>query len=129
MSVRYLLDTHAIVWSLAEPKKLSKKARAIVEGDADAVVSAASVWELAIKMSNDRLTLPVELSVFIDDVARDLGVTWLAIEVAHALRVRALPWHHRDPFDRLLAAQAIAEDLTVVSTDAIFDRYGCKRVW
>ncbi|MCC6808139.1 MAG: type II toxin-antitoxin system VapC family toxin [Deltaproteobacteria bacterium] len=127
--MRYLLDTHAIVWSLAEPKKLSKKARAIVEGDADAVVSAASVWELAIKMSNDRLTLPVELSVFIDDVARDLGVTWLAIEVAHALRVRALPWHHRDPFDRLLAAQAIAEDLTIVSPDAIFERYGCKRAW
>jgi PIN domain nuclease of toxin-antitoxin system len=129
VSERFLLDTHTLIWALSEPKRLSRKARGIITSSSDLCVSAASTWEMAIKVSNGKLTLPVELSLFIGDAVADLGVSFLPIEVNHTLRVQALPWHHRDPFDRLIAAQCVAEALTVLSADRIFADYGVRSIW
>ncbi len=91
-------------------------------------MSLASFWEIAIKVSIGKLRLPVPLDKIHDDFVMS-GVQVLPFEIKHILGVSLLPFHHRDPFDRLLAAQALAEDLTLVSRDKIFDLYGVKRIW
>lgn len=112
--MRLLLDTHVLLWWLADDDKLSATARdAIGDAATQIYVSAASAWELAIKASLGKLTAP-------DDLTEQLtanSFTPLDISVIHALAVRHLPTHHRDPFDRLLVAQAQAEGLTLVTAD------------
>lgn len=127
--MRALLDTHTWVWWLFEPSRLRAQVRSIVEDD-DSVCcfSVASAWEMAIKLQLGKLVLPVEL----EDVLSQLeaqNVRWLNISQAHCLRLRSLPLHHRDPFDRMLAAQAVEEKLSVLSGDRCFDFYGLHRVW
>lgn len=123
-----LLDTHAFLWWCEDSPELSKKARKIISGE-DCVLSLASLWEIAIKVSLGRLKLPSPFDRYIPDQISENGFSRLDIGFRHLAGCAVLPWHHRDPFDRLLVAQAIEEDLPVVSRDKMFDRYGVRRIW
>lgn len=123
-----LLDTHAFLWWCEDSPELSRRARKAIT-DEDCFVSLASVWEISIKSSKGKLKLPAAVDRFVPEQLLLNGFTELAIGFRHVARCEALPWHHRDPFDRLLIAQAIEEDLRVVTRDKVFERYGARRVW
>jgi PIN domain nuclease of toxin-antitoxin system len=128
--VRLLLDTHAFLWWVADDARLSRRARsAMASGTNTCLLSAASAWELAIKASLGKLDVGGDVARFVAEQVALNRFAALPVELDHAVGVAALPLHHRDPFDRLLAAQALAEDAAVVSADAIFSRYGVKRIW
>lgn len=121
-----LVDTHALLWWLADDAELSDSARgAIADPRSMPVVSAASLWEIAIKRSLGKLRAPESLP---EEIER-AGFSWLAIEPRHGWAVGTLPDHHRDPFDRLLIAQAIEEDLPIVTADPRFGDYGVEVRW
>ena len=130
MTVRVLLDTHAFLWWLTDSKRLSEAAKRVIADETnDISVSAVSAWEIATKHRLGRLP---EGEAVIDDIVGSIagqGFKELTIDVADAQRAGQLPGPHRDPFDRMLIAQALARDLVVVSIDAVFDRYGVKRHW
>jgi PIN domain nuclease of toxin-antitoxin system len=124
---RALLDTHAMLWMLSGDKRMSRAARDVIDDPAcNLIISTASLWEVAIKRSLGKLTAPL-------DLARRLAATGqvelLPIFPRHAEAVGELPWHHRDPFDRLLVAQALLEDLVLVSSDRQLVGYGVDVVW
>ena len=120
--MRLLLDTHVLLWWLADDRKLAKRAREIIANpDNDVHVSSASVWEAAIKMALGRLE--IELDDLEAAVVRN-GFRQLPVGFRHAITAGRLPSVHRDPFDRMLIAQASVEDLRVVSHDRVFERYG-----
>jgi PIN domain nuclease of toxin-antitoxin system len=125
-----LLDTHAFVWWLAGDPKLSKRAqRAIAAPEAEVFVSAASAWEIATK---HRLGKLPGVSAFVHDISAAIAsqsFAALAVTVVHAQRAGALASEHRDPFDRMLIAQAQSEDLILVSNESIFDAFGINRLW
>ncbi|MCV6584229.1 MAG: type II toxin-antitoxin system VapC family toxin [Marinibacterium sp.] len=117
--MKYLLDTHVLLWALADDPRLSAaQARAI--GDGTLYLSSASLWEIGIKRALGKLQVPDGLA----DVALQSGCRPLPISWAHAERAAALPPHHADPFDRMLIAQAQAEGLVLLSADRKFDAYG-----
>ena len=112
--MRLLLDTHALLWALAEPDRLDARAReALQDGRNEVLVSAASIWEIAIKRAAGKLRAPDDLL----DVIAASGFGTLAITAGHATLAGALPPNHRDPFDRMLVAQAQVESLTIVTRD------------
>jgi PIN domain nuclease of toxin-antitoxin system len=120
--MRLLLDTHVLLWWLADDRKLAKAAREIIANpDNDVHVSSASVWEAAIKMALGRLE--IELDDLEAAIVRN-GFRQLPVGFRHAITAGRLPSVHRDPFDRMLIAQASVEDLRVVSHDRVFERYG-----
>lgn len=122
--MNFIVDTHAWLWSLASPERLSAEARALLSSSGNVVyLSAASAWELAIKAALGKIDLPEPVEAFVPARMARQGITALPITHAHALRVSTLPPHHRDPFDRLLIAQALVERLPIVTADAAFDRY------
>ncbi|MDP9266109.1 MAG: type II toxin-antitoxin system VapC family toxin [Chloroflexota bacterium] len=128
--MRLLLDTHAFLWSIGAPDRLSDRARrAIEDGANDVFLSAASAWEIAIKAGLGRVSLPRDLERFVPDQMARNSIQPLPVDLGHALRVFALPDVHRDPFDRLLVAQAIAEELTLVSRDRRLKGYAAKLLW
>lgn len=128
--MRYLLDTHALVWFLQDAPELPDAvARRIEADDAENHVSIASVWEMAIKISLDKLRVPYDLATTLPELLAEGGFRVLPLEFRHLETVRALPFHHRDPFDRLLVAQTTMEDLTLLSRDSVFDTYGVRRLW
>ena len=128
--MRLLLDTGVWLWSLTEPERLNDEARAALEDASnELLLSAASAWEISIKAALGRLPLPEPPSRYIPGRMARTGVTGLAVEHAHAWRVYDLPVHHKDPFDRLLVAQAQAEGLTVVTADARFRSYEVTLLW
>jgi len=123
---RLLVDTDALLWWLTDDPRLSEKAReALADPANDVLVSTASVWEIAIKRALGKLSAPDDLPDHI--VAQ--GFSWLPVGAEHAWHVRDLPPHHRDPFDRLLVAQALSERLPIVSADARFGAYGVETRW
>jgi PIN domain nuclease of toxin-antitoxin system len=123
---RLLVDTHALLWWLTDDPALSPEAREALGDPAnEPLVSAATVWEIAIKRALGKLTAPDDLP----DRIADEGFVWLPITAVHAWAVRDLPAHHRDPFDRLLAAQALIERLPVITTDGRFADYGVEIRW
>lgn len=125
-----LLDTHAFLWFIAGSDELSDKAREHIEDENNRVfLSAASLWEMAIKVSLGKLTLSEPFETLIPEQLALNGVEILGITVAHTTQVANLPFHHRDPFDRLIIAQALEEQLPVISVDGAFDEYGVKRIW
>jgi len=127
---RLLLDTHAFLWWIADDARLSKRARAaIANRTTECFVSLASCWEMAIKVSLDTLTVAAPVEQFVPRQLSANGFGLLRIEFARVAHVERLAFHHRDPFDRLLVAQALIEDLAIVSADPVFRRYGVKRVW
>ena len=115
-----LVDAHALLWAAGAPDELSAAARAaLVEADNDVIVSAASVWEIAIKRAAGRLTAPAAIEVAIEG----LGFSTVPITAADAERAASLPLHHRDPFDRMLVAQAMRLDAVIVTRDPAFAAY------
>ena len=127
--MRVLLDTHALVWWFNDPSQLSKRADAIIANTQNTVlVSAAVAWELSIKVNLGKLNALSLITDFSERLERE-GFTELPIGVAHATRAGLLPLHHRDPFDRLLVAQAQDLGIPILSADTSLDRYDIKRVW
>jgi PIN domain nuclease of toxin-antitoxin system len=121
--VRLLVDTHVLIWALAEPERLGDAAcDALRDGRNEVLVSAASVWEIAIKQAAGKLVAPDDLL----DVTAAAGFGSLPITARHAILAGSLPDHRRDPFDRMLIAQARVESLTVVTRDERFARYGIE---
>ena len=114
-----LLDTHAVIWFLGGRDELRREARDAIEGADRVYVSAASIWEMATKVARGRLEAPPDFP----DRLLDLGMAQLALEWEHARVAGGLPLHHRDPFDRMLVAQAIVERLTIVTRDVTTGRY------
>jgi PIN domain nuclease of toxin-antitoxin system len=128
--VKLLLDTHAFLWWVSASDRISRRARtAIGSARNECFVSIATAWEIAIKLSLGKLRIGGSLDRFLPEQLAANGFQPLAIDLKHAARVATLPFHHRDPFDRLLAAQALEEDLRIVTADPVFARYGLKRVW
>jgi PIN domain nuclease of toxin-antitoxin system len=120
--VRLLLDTHVLLWWLADDRHLSKEARTMIaNGNNQLLVSAASIWEIAIKAGLGRIN--IELDDLEDAIVKS-GFQPLPIAVQHAIRVGRLPDVHRDPFDRMLVAQASIEELRLITHDRVFERYG-----
>ena len=122
--MRILLDTQVWLWMLMSPDRLSAQGRDLVEDPSNQLLlSAASTWEIAIKASLGKLELPDPPEVAIPEMIESSQVTPLPILLPHTLRVAALPRHHRDPFDRLLIAQAQLEEVPILSADALLAAY------
>lgn len=121
---RYLLDTHVWLWMQVEPERIAEPARAIIENaDNELLLSAASSWEIAIKYRIGKPPLPEDPHTYVPERLRRSETTPLAIDHAHALRVAELPDWHRDPFDRLIIAQAGLLNIPVITADEKFDAY------
>lgn len=124
--MRVLLDTHVFMWSLADPERLGRHRQVVADERNELLVSAASAWEIAIKSALGRLTLPEPPARFVPSRVRALGATALPVDHAHALAVADLPAVHRDPFDRLLVAQARMLDVPLLTADAVLADYAVK---
>ena len=128
--MQLLLDTHALIWWLEGSRGLSAPARRAIEGlDNDVLVSAASAWEIATKFRLGKLPSAEALALDLPGALASQDFAELSITVADAVRAGALPGPHRDPFDRILIAQAQARDLYLVSNETLFDAYGVRRLW
>lgn len=125
----YLLDTHSLIWFFEGNSKLPDSARQIICTPENIIyLSVASLWEMAIKISIGKLTLSQPLEKVIERLPEE-SISLLDISPKQILQVLTLPLHHRDPFDRMLIAQALSEDLTLIGNEEMFDLYGVKRVW
>jgi PIN domain nuclease of toxin-antitoxin system len=123
--MKLLLDTHALLWSASAPAQLAPDARAALEdGTHEVLVSIVTAWEIAIKQSLGKLDLARPAERWLPDVLARTGFEVAELSLPAVLRVRSLAWHHRDPFDRLLIAQALEDGFTIVTRDAVFDAYG-----
>jgi PIN domain nuclease of toxin-antitoxin system len=128
--MRFLLDTHTLLWSFNGSSSLSPRARRLIEdGSNEILVSAASAWEIATKVRLGKLPTGDVLISDLDAYLARLGCEALPISLDHAVRAGSLPGEHRDPFDRMLIAQAQAENLKLISNDRIFDSYNVHRIW
>jgi PIN domain nuclease of toxin-antitoxin system len=128
--MKLLLDTHTFLWFIAGSHNLSQTARELIEDVAnEKLVSIASLWEIAIKHSIGKLPLAAPFSALIPQQMALNGFDSLPIEIHQISLLVALPFHHRDPFDRLLIAQSLAEGIPLVSADSNFDAYGVQRFW
>ena len=128
--MRVLLDTHALLWIVADSPLLSSAARQMA-GDPtiEKVLSIASLWEIAIKVQLGKLDLGMEFDDMIGLIQSRALAEFLTITPGHLMRLRRLDFHHRDPFDRMLVAQALTENLPLVSADGALDAYGVQRLW
>lgn len=127
--MKLLLDTHVWLWLQYAPERLRDALTAVEDPANELLLSAASSWEIAVKWGLGKLPLPEPPEVYVPDRMASSGVVPLPVEHAHALAVAQLPPHHRDPFDRLLVAQAIAERAAVVTADEAFRAYQAQVVW
>ena len=127
--MRYLIDTHTFLWFIEDSPQLSVDAKSLLESDADMLLSVASLWEIAIKVSIGKLSLPDVYERFIPQQIAVNDIEVLPISVAHLSVVAGLPFHHRDPFDRLIIAQSTVEQMSIISIDGAFDAYTVKRLW
>ena len=128
--MKLLLDTHCWLWMQASPERFSPGAQALVD-DPDNVLllSPVSAWEISTKYALGRLTLPIPPAEYVPSRMKSSGVDALPLQHSHALQVASLPWHHRDPFDRLLIAQAQVESLPILSADRTFAAYDVQVHW
>jgi PIN domain nuclease of toxin-antitoxin system len=127
--VRILLHTHAVLWSVLDSRRIPRTlARLLADPENEVACSVASAWEIALKQSIGKLTLPGPAETWLPPVLTSVGFTWLPVSPEDALRVRALPWHHRDPFDRLLVAQALG-GWTLATADQRLAAYGVPTIW
>ena len=128
--MRVLLDTHALLWWATDDARLSSRAAALIQDEKNVVlISAASAWEIATKVRLGKLPGAENLADDVTGYLRDQDFTPLPITVLHAQRAGLLPGAHKDPFDRMLIAQALTEDILLVSNETVFDAYGVRRVW
>ena len=128
--MRLLLDTHTFLWfTLGDPQISPAALAAINDPDNDKLVSPATYWEIAIKVSIGKLALGQSYEDFLHRGITLNGFGILHVEPRHSAVVATLPFHHKEPFDRLLIAQALSEDIPLVSNEALFDAYGVRRLW
>lgn len=128
--MKILLDTQSFLWFIGDVAVLSNKAKeTFLDQKNELFLSLASIWEIAIKISIGKLALQQSLEYFIPAQLQENSIAQLDINFRHVARVVNLPFHHRDPFDRLIISQALEEDLPVLSSDSAFDAYGIKRIW
>src|SRR5262249_40614974 len=128
--MRFLVDTQAFLWFVMGDARISATARSLIEDENnERLLSIASPWEIAIKVSIGKLTLLEPFDVLVPREIQQNDFQLLAIELRHLGTVVTLPLHHRDPFDRVLVAQARVENVPIVSSDAVFDAYGISRLW
>ena len=122
--MRILIDTHILIWHLEDDEKLSSYHGLLIEDPANTVsISVASFWEIAIKVSRGKLSLSRPMNEIVSHIQQST-ITVMAIEPEHTIQVAQLPFIHNDPFDRMIVAQALAEDLSLISTDSDFTKYG-----
>jgi PIN domain nuclease of toxin-antitoxin system len=125
-----LLDTHTFLWFVADDQRLSNKARALIEAEENQpFLSIASLWEMAIKVSLGKLKFEQPYEFFIPQQLAMNGIGILNLSLEHTAAISTLPFHHRDPFDRLIAVQARLEKMCIVSVDTAFDAYEVQRFW
>ncbi len=131
--MQYLIDTHVFLWFVSQAKELSPTAKTLIEdGQNEIFISIASLWEISIKTALGKLIIYGNYETVIDDV-NDNSIQILPINFAHTVEQNRLPFHHRDPFDRIIVSQAIVENIGFISGDVIFDGYlkgkSIKRTW
>ena len=128
--MRLLLDTHAFLWFVLNDVQLSSNAWNLIADPANEIeISPASYWEIAIKIGLGKYSLAEPLGVFVEREVQTNQFRILPIEPQHVAPLTTLPFHHRDPFDRLIIAQAMTEQIPVLSSDTIFDAYPVQRLW
>ncbi len=128
--MKLLVDAHTLIWAVDDPSKLSPPAAtALQDAGNDLLLSAGTIWEIAIKVGLGKLSLSMPYRQWMNQAISDLGMTVLPITVEYADAQGNLPKHHGDPFDRLLVAQARVENMALVSADPGFDPYGINRLW
>jgi PIN domain nuclease of toxin-antitoxin system len=126
--VKVLLDTHTLLWALTQKSKLSPRIRSLLPS-AESWFSVAGVWEIVTKVQVGKLSLPRPVGPFILSELSSNGVQILPVTMDHVLQLEALPLHHRDPFDRILIAQSLEENLPIVTSDPWFARYPINVIW
>ena len=127
--MKFLIDTHTFLWFISDTPQMSKTALGLLESEADILLSIASLWEIAIKHSLSKLELPEPFDIFVTHQIAENDIDILPVQISHLSEMILLPFHHKDPFDRLLIGQAIAEGLPVISADSVFDSYPVERHW
>lgn len=128
--MKLLLDTHTLIWAVDDPAQLGPQAVVELQDPTnELLLSAASIWELAIKVGAKKLELSMPYRQWVLQAISDLGLTLLPISVEYAGVQAELPFHHKDPFDRLLIAQSLYEQIPIVSVDPQFDAYEVTRLW
>jgi PIN domain nuclease of toxin-antitoxin system len=128
--MKLLLDTHTFIWFTTDSPQLSSSAKVLIEDELnEKFLSLVSIWEMAVKCSIGKLRFELPFQTFIEQQLVQNSLDLMKIEVLHVSIVATLPLHHRDPFDRLLIAQAIAEQMPIVGADQMFDSYGVNRLW
>jgi len=128
--MKLLLDTHALIWFISGDSKLSEQAKeAFLNRDNKLYFSKASLWEITIKISLGKLVLAEHWLKAIEKEMKSNGIQWLEIKIDHCKILADLPFHHRDPFDRLLISQAISESMGIVSIDSQFSNYPLDVIW
>lgn len=127
--MRVLVDSHSLIWYVDQPQQLSPAAlAALVDPANDLLLSAATIWEISIKVGLGKLTLSGPFGAWMSRAVAGLALTILPITVTYADAQAALPWHHRDPFDRLIVAQALTDHTPIISADPVLDQYGVSRI-
>ena len=128
--MKYLLDTHTLLWFLQGDKKLSDKARQLIDSPRNSkFLSIVSLWEIAVKVSLEKLVLDKPFERLFPEQLHFNRIQILDITVDSLIKLTTLPFHHRDPFDRLIIAQALVEELPIIGADTAFDAYGIRREW
>jgi PIN domain nuclease of toxin-antitoxin system len=128
--MKLLFDTHTFIWWDSEPNKLSEQVLSLCQNpENELLLSVVSVWEMQIKHQLQKLELRLPLAELIHEQCERNSIQILSIELNHVLALDNLPAHHKDPFDRLLIAQANAEDILLISGDPVFSQYAVNRVW
>lgn len=128
--MKILLDTHTFLWFVTNDAQLSENAlNAVAEPTNEILVSPASYWEIAIKVSLGKYPLTVPIETFFREGIEGSGMAILPIEIRHAAVLATLPMHHKDPFDRMIVSQAIVEQVSIVSADTALDGYSVQRLW
>jgi len=127
--MKLLLDTHAFLWFIDDSPALSTRGKALLEADNELFLSVGSLWEIAVKLRLGKLTVAIATESLMTEQLTANNIEILPISVPQLVQVSILPLHHRDPFDRLIIAQAIVEQMPVVSADPAFDAYPIERLW
>ena len=126
--MKVLIDTHVLLWGLQGEEKLSRRVKTLLPA-ADVWISVASVWEIITKVQGGKLTIPTPVGDYLSTKLKANGVLVLQITLDHVKRLEGLPLHHRDPFDRILIAQSLEENLPIVTSDPWFARYPINVIW
>jgi len=127
--MKALLDTHTFLWAISGDKRLSRRAAEVFAGPSDLWLSVASIWEVLIKVQVGKMSLPVPTGPYIVKKLVENRIKTLGVSRDHVLKVETLAMHHHDPFDRMLIAQSLEEDLPLVTSDAAFKNYPMRIIW